>query len=191
MTCTGGVIKGNIGTGREFTITAYRTGAEPNVITDCVTDLSQIDRIKSVGSYKNTSRAVEMAVAADDEFVGCNACHFGEDKLSKKCSIVKNGENICEDENGCQLYVIKYNAGKVVATINGGQEFLYQQSGTHNFAMYTRTGTNGDTAHQKIWDPENYFEVYDDEVGVETDSDNIVVRKEAGAGITWDLVVCD
>jgi hypothetical protein len=61
--CTGGVIKGDIGTGRDYTVTAYAIGST-TPIADCNANLSQVDRIKSIGSYKNTARAVEMAVAA-------------------------------------------------------------------------------------------------------------------------------
>lgn len=56
-----GLISGNIGTGRDYEIIAYDINNSPLA---CSASLSSVDRIKSVGKYKNTSRAVEMAVAA-------------------------------------------------------------------------------------------------------------------------------
>ena len=63
LSCSSGVITGNIGTGKEYKITTFKID-ESNPITDCSASLSDIDRIKSIGSYKNTNRAVEVAVAA-------------------------------------------------------------------------------------------------------------------------------
>jgi len=62
LICNGGVISGNIGIGKDYKITAFRID-ESSPINDCdSTTLFDIDRIKSIGSYKNTNRAVEVAV---------------------------------------------------------------------------------------------------------------------------------
>jgi uncharacterized protein (UPF0333 family) len=61
LSCDGGIITGSIGNGKDYEITAY--DMDGNELT-CASDLTQVDKIKSVGSYKNTNRAVEVAVAA-------------------------------------------------------------------------------------------------------------------------------
>jgi len=66
LTCSGGTISGNIGTGKDYDIIAYKL--DGSTITNCNTAISDIDKIKSTGTYASTSRAVEMAIAA-----GCKA----------------------------------------------------------------------------------------------------------------------
>lgn len=73
LSCSSGVISGNIGTGKEYKVTAFKID-ESNPITDCSASLSDIDRIKSVGSYKNTNRAVEVAVAAESSGGATGGC---------------------------------------------------------------------------------------------------------------------
>jgi len=71
LSCSGGVITGDIGSGKEYKITAFKFD-ESNPITDCdSTAISDIDRIKSIGSYKNTNRAVEVAVASGGGELDC------------------------------------------------------------------------------------------------------------------------
>ena len=63
LICTLGTIRGNIGAGREYEITAYDISGNKLA---CNASLSSVDKIKSIGNYKNTSRAVEVAVAAGE-----------------------------------------------------------------------------------------------------------------------------
>lgn len=58
----GGKISGDISSGKNYEITFYTSDGLP--ITNCATVVSDVDKIKSVGSYANTARAIEVAVAA-------------------------------------------------------------------------------------------------------------------------------
>lgn len=61
-TCAGGKLTGSISSGKNYEITFYTSDGLP--ITDCGITASNVDKIKSVGSYANTARAIEVAVAA-------------------------------------------------------------------------------------------------------------------------------
>jgi hypothetical protein len=133
---TGGVIRGDIGGERKYEITAFKLN-EDDPITDCSTAISEVDRIKSVGSYKNTNRAVEMAVAA--------------------------GGYWTSDDGGANVYDISHN-GSVGVGGNKGKDFkvfscpscagngdLWVTGGTDNQWGVYDTGANGDQTPHTIF----------------------------------------
>lgn len=64
LICSGnGIISGSIATGKDFKITFEDDSGSD--ITSCTDSATEISRIKSVGSYAQTSRAIEVAVAAE------------------------------------------------------------------------------------------------------------------------------
>ncbi|MCX6765710.1 MAG: hypothetical protein NT136_01995 [Candidatus Moranbacteria bacterium] len=62
-TCSNGTISGSISSGKDYTVTFY-DDADPAVIVPCGDPVSNVAKIKSVGTYAGTSRAIEVAVAA-------------------------------------------------------------------------------------------------------------------------------
>lgn len=70
--CDGfGKIKGNV-SGGTYEITFFNEAGE--TIEDCATSISEINRIKSNGTYSSTSRAVETAWAAEETGFGTWNC---------------------------------------------------------------------------------------------------------------------
>jgi len=63
-TCSGGQISGSISSGKDYTITFYDSATSTPTLLGCGDDISKIKEIKSIGTYANTSRAVQVAVAA-------------------------------------------------------------------------------------------------------------------------------
>jgi len=129
LSCSSGVITGNIGTGKEYKITAFRID-ESNPITDCSASLSDIDRIKSIGSYKNTNRAVEVAVAS-------GGCKFG--KMEKR-EAGRDSSNAYTAETDGFIIATAYNSGEQVGDLrintnyNDGSGPFYPYS-----VLYTST----------------------------------------------------
>lgn len=66
-----GIMTGNIGTGKDYSIIAY--DSDEREIKNCNASISDITKIKSIGTHANTSRAIELAVASDIEGItgGC------------------------------------------------------------------------------------------------------------------------
>lgn len=60
-----GVVSGSIGSGKNYAITFYKTDGLPATCSD---QLGDMDKIKSVGSYSGTTRAIEVAFAVQDSW---------------------------------------------------------------------------------------------------------------------------
>ncbi len=79
MHCSDGIIADSIGSGREYKISFFK---EDESQADCSTKLDEINKLKSSGSYANTVRAIEVAVAKDETVKG-SWCGLSEYYSSK------------------------------------------------------------------------------------------------------------
>lgn len=102
FSCNEGIITGSIGTGKDYSIIAYDSNEEE--ITNCNVSISDITKIKSIGTHANTSRAIELAVAADETpgiTGGCSVVPTGAGWDQRKV-VDKWGE-------GCKDDAVDYN----------------------------------------------------------------------------------
>ncbi|MDO8529620.1 MAG: hypothetical protein Q7S18_03045 [bacterium] len=75
-TCASGALSGSISSGKNYSVIFYKPDSGNDVaITDCGALLSDITKLKSTGEYGQTSRAVEVAVAAAGG--GCYVSYSG------------------------------------------------------------------------------------------------------------------
>ncbi len=74
---SGGIVTGSIGAGMDYTLTFYDSGG--NQLLNCTDSVSAVDKVKSVGRYGGTARAVEVAVAQAVEPVG--TCYSKDEML--------------------------------------------------------------------------------------------------------------
>lgn len=105
------VISGSIATGKDFKITFEDNSG--NDITSCTDSATQISRIKSVGSYAQTSRAIEVAVAQTGS---CEWFDAGSDDLSICGS---SGDRYC-GTSASSTYRVKSTADKMCDILNTG-----------------------------------------------------------------------
>lgn len=84
--CSGGRVIGSISVsgGKNYEITFYRN--DETQITDCATDVSEVGKIKSIGSYANTTRAIEVAVAQAGSGPGSWTCQAISGVATAKCT---------------------------------------------------------------------------------------------------------
>lgn len=105
--CTDGKLTGFISSGKNYEITFYTSDGLP--ITDCGITASNVDKIKSVGSYANTARAIEVAVAATVSGITGGCAYNASAGLNKIYSVWGNG---CEAE-GTTISAIGSGLGNV------------------------------------------------------------------------------
>ncbi|MFH0969476.1 MAG: pilus assembly PilX N-terminal domain-containing protein [Patescibacteria group bacterium] len=77
--CSSGNIASSISSGKDYSITFFKDDGSGNdvPVIDCsTTQISDITKIKSVGTYASTSRAVEVAVAAGGVLSGTVCGHW-------------------------------------------------------------------------------------------------------------------
>jgi len=99
FSCNEGIITGNIGTGKDYSIIAY--DSDEREIDNCNTSISDIAKIKSIGTHANTSRAIELAVAA-----GGSGCYvsYKESCTGDSCCIAGfTNEGSVEEWGHCCL----------------------------------------------------------------------------------------
>ncbi len=64
--CGSNQLAGDIGTGKDYVVTFYDSGGDQLTCSDSISD---VDKVKSVGRYAGTARAVEVAVAQTGDCV--------------------------------------------------------------------------------------------------------------------------
>lgn len=173
-----------LGTDKLFSLSFYSDEEAVAAISDCGAQASAARKIKSVGSYKDTVRAVEVAVAVEMVDNGCSVCDVAGES-TKACDLKINGENVCADGDGCVLRAVMTDSSSV-RDLNS--VYLFQISGGQ-WRSDKGSGINGDSSATSIVTADQGA-IYDDTSGTETSSDS-VTGKNTGSGKTFHAIICD
>ncbi len=197
-TCTGSTVTINVASGTaDLTFYSDEEAATPIA---CNGILGDARKVKSVGRYAGTARAVEVAVAASAYDNGCIICDVPANS-GKSCTLKANkvyDENICADSDGCNIHVLNILRGVYSSFYNNYENvyFIQQSDGkwVSDCGIGSATGTNGNgntttetlsgvsALGDKIWD---------DKSGSETSSDSIYVDNTGEKTDLMKVVICD
>ena len=103
--CSDGVITGTVSTGKTYSVNFHKSGDLDNTfVSDCNVKLTDLDKIKSTGTYGETSRAIEAAVAAGESQKHCiiTAANAADTDSWEYAVYVPSSWTI----NNCKKYVV-------------------------------------------------------------------------------------
>jgi len=75
ITCSNGTVSGNISSGKEYEITFLDENGN-QLPAGCSAQISDVQKIRSIGTYAQISRAIEAAVAAGGGEGTTGGCHY-------------------------------------------------------------------------------------------------------------------
>ena len=129
--CSSGQISGSINVGKDYSVTLY-TDQEGTTVADCADNVADIRLIKSVGSYAQTKRAVEVAVAQS----GGAGCYISYNSNCPGAGCCLNGYTevesvgswgVCRDSGADESFFIPPGVG--ASDCNMGAAWTYYNLG--------------------------------------------------------------
>ena len=123
--------------------------------------------------------------------------------LYTSISLLKNGVNICADNDGCTIRLETFDSSNNIHSFySSGSPLIYKQSDS-GYWMFTNpvgggsaAGTNGDGTENDIlasqqWRDDTGTMLMDDYPGVETSEDSWVFKNNSTSNLSYKVVICD
>jgi hypothetical protein len=118
----------------------------------------------------------------------CNSANTGpadSSIIKATLSLIKDGENMCTDGDGCMIRGFSTSAGSPVSTFT--PVYFYQLPNNEWYTSAPTTGTNGDAIHNVIVNTP--IKIIDDS-STATSSDTIVVD-DLSSSQQYSVIICD